>query len=204
MQYNTFITIFVYFAWSVALIWAIRSERRDLYCSTPACDICYKGNGAVYAQGIPNDDDTKYDLLDKLQVSCRYDVNSVTWRRCLIFSSIAGFMVSLFLKGPPSGVQLATAFFTIYFMCYLMYEFYAYELAKPALRHIDETIDRLRNGQDGPGAEQSEESSESEEQEEIPDIEGMLEMLNSMPVSETELFYKEENHDLQSYSSDDE
>lgn len=165
MKYSTFITIVTYIGLLLAFLWAVTAERQDLYCPRPNCDACYKGNGAAYAQGIPTDQDTREELLEKLKTSCRYDVNSVVWRRCIIFAIIAGSIVAVFLKGIPSGVHLLLSVFTIYLISYLMYEFYKYELAKPALHHIDDTINRLRSGQVGYARE-----PESDSEEEQPDI----------------------------------
>ena len=174
MEFGTFITIGTYIGLLLAFLWAVKSERQDLYCPSPNCDACYKGNGAAYAQGIPTDQDTKEELLEKLKISCRYDINSVTWRRCLIFAILTGFIVALFLKGVPSGAHLLLAVFTIYLISYLMCEFYKYELSKPALRHVDDTINRIRRGQVGC---QVDPDTESESEEGVPDINQMVEEL---------------------------
>lgn len=141
MRFWIFITIGVYLGLFIALLFAYKAENQDLYCPHPGADVCTYGNGAAYAQGIPNENDTLSELLAKLKIASRYDKNSVTWRRCLIFSIIAGLIVSfLILRRLPTGSELLSAVFTIYLLLYLMYEFYKRELSLPAVTHVDNIV----------------------------------------------------------------
>lgn len=145
LSFTIIITVVIYISLLVAVLFASKSEYEDLYCPHPGSDVCYYGNGAAYSQGIPNDEDTQEELLEKLQIIGRYDSYSVKWRSCFIFAIIAGFLVAfLVLQRLPNGPELLLAVLTIYLLLYLMTEFYKMQLITPAMSHFDDIVKRIQ------------------------------------------------------------
>ena len=128
----------------VTVICALMAEYRDVRCTSFGSKQCGKGMGSAYADGRPESNDSIETLLKKIRITARYEVNSISWRRCFIAAVISAFLVLYIAKKKlPTGLQMGFALIVIYLIFYLMTGFFQKTTTQPALSQLDDILHLL-------------------------------------------------------------
>jgi len=132
------VTIIVYIIAIITVICVLPQESQDVN-SVYIDGKWLRGYrmGAPYHHGKPRRRDTVRTLLEKIRLSSRYEVNSVKWRRCILFAIIAGFvLLSLLFYRLPTGQELIIAVIVLYLFSYIALDYYQQNIADPAVDNI--------------------------------------------------------------------
>jgi len=139
-------TIIVYVILILITIYVVYAEQKDIRCSDTAGAVCDDNNGRAFAHGRPNVGDTKEQLLDKVMITARYDMNSIHWRRAFIAAAVSSILVLYTLNNKlPDGIKLLTSFIIIYIIVYLTATLFQRWVAEPALNQMDDILVALKS-----------------------------------------------------------
>lgn len=121
MRKLEFYEVIIYIIILAFVIFLIYIENKDLTCGAEGdgstCNIGY--SMATYP-GIPKDSDTLQQTKDKIVFLSKYNENSIIWRRALINSIFAAFIVSYVLtKEFPRIQNFVAALIIIYAFLYV-------------------------------------------------------------------------------------
>lgn len=106
-----FITVIIYLTILISLYYAFKMENEDL-------------------NNFKNRFDENDGPIENIIKASKYDIYSIKWRRCLIFSIITGLIIFFVITGrPPNGQELIFPVLIIYILIYLTYDFYTNNLS---------------------------------------------------------------------------
>ena len=144
LKVKDLLNILIYVVIVAFLVIAVWAESRDVSCPDFKSKTCGPGMGCAYAAGKPAKGDSLKVLLQKIRITARYEVNSITWRRAFIVAVISAFLV-LYVsrKKVPSGLQLGAAFLIIYIVLYLTLMTFQKAVTKPALEQLDAILAQI-------------------------------------------------------------
>ena len=126
------------------MIYAIHAEQKDIRCQDTAGEICDALTGRAYAYGSPEPGDTKDELLTKVRITARYEMNSIHWRRAFVAAFVSSFVILYIMYSKlPNGLDLITGFIVIYIIVYLTLTLFQKWVAEPALVQMDNIIAAL-------------------------------------------------------------
>lgn len=142
---NAVINVLLYAVVIGFLLFSLYVEYKDINCTSFRSSKCGVGCGSAYAAGKPSDEDSVRTLLSKIRTTCRYEVNSIIWRRAFIAAVIGAFLVTYVGKGKmPTGLDFASAFLILYIIFYMILIFFQKSVTAPALSQIDKILDKIK------------------------------------------------------------
>ena len=106
----------------------------------------YKYNrGASYYEGKYRKNQSYDRILRNIRISARYDVETVYWRRSLIFSIIVSFLILLLvLRRLPMGTEFLSAIIVLYLSLYFFLIYYQRHVSFPAVKQVCENLEWLQ------------------------------------------------------------
>jgi hypothetical protein len=135
----------IYVVIILTIVFAIWAEYRDTRCSAFRDGKCGPGLGSAYAAGRPHHDDSGDTLLKKVRTTARYEVNSISWRRCFIAAAVSAFLILYYAKKKlPGGIQMGASVIIIYLIFYLTMTSFQKTVAQPALSQLDQILHLLK------------------------------------------------------------
>lgn len=129
----------------VTVLGGLYAEYRDVRCTNYKDGRCGYGFGSSYAEGRPHHHDSVDTLLKKVRTTARYEVNSISWRRCFIAAVVSAFLVLYIAKKKvPTGLQIGTAIVVVYLVFYLTMGSFQQTVTQPALSQLDRILHLLQ------------------------------------------------------------
>lgn len=144
------VNIIIYTIVIYIIIFAIRSEKLDLFCPKEYskeydCKECGDGKGKYYIDGKGNLSDSPSVLLDKIILVSKYQENTVKWRRSIVLAFIICILFSLLvLRRFMEGYELVISMFTIFIIIYQSYSYYQFHYDRYPEFYIKKNVEYLR------------------------------------------------------------
>jgi hypothetical protein len=139
------ISIIIYLLFIFWLGFALYAEYKDTHCQDAKGRVCGVGLGRAYSTFKPHAKDSREELFEKLRLTSRYELNSITWRRSFIIAIICAFLVLFVVTGhAPSAVKLSKAFLVCYIVIYLALTMFQNTIARPALKQAEDIMRHLK------------------------------------------------------------
>jgi len=139
------VDIVVYVIFALVCLYVIRAEKIDLQCKDSDGTECGPLTGRAYAYGAPLDGDSKEELLNKVRITARYDVNSIHWRRCFVVATISSLLIGFIQQNRiPDYRTFLINFLIVYILTYLAYVLFQQMVTYKALAQMDRIIEALQ------------------------------------------------------------
>jgi hypothetical protein len=139
------ITVVIY---SILLFWlgfSLYAEYKDIHCQDAKGRVCGAGCGRAYSTFKADKNDSKEELFEKLRLTAKYELNTITWRRSFILALILAFLILFITTNQvPSGVKLSKGFLIAYVVIYLSLTTFQTLITRPALKQLEEILQRIR------------------------------------------------------------
>lgn len=137
-------TFLVYIGAIIAFFIVIQVENQELYNRGGKRNLYKNGEGASYYKGKYRDGDNFKKILQKIRISSRYDVETVYWRRSLLFSIVISFLIlAIVLRRFPRGVEFLPAILILYLTLYFFFLYYQKNVSEIASEQVSENIKKL-------------------------------------------------------------
>ena len=149
----TLVDISIYAIFFGLLLFALKSERLDLYCPSPPRErfeweekieespvMCKDGMSKFHAHPGREDDDVA-TLLEKTEKVVVVNSNVVKWRRCFIITTLIMIMVwALIIQKMPSGPEFIFMFLVVFMPIYFSYMYYTQHFDRFSNEQVIENV----------------------------------------------------------------
>ncbi len=140
--------IVVYVILIIFLVFAIKSEKLDLFCPKDKkkydCEACGDGKGKYYIDGKYEEDDDVDKILLKIEWLSEYNEKTVKWRRVYILSFFSVVLYSLLTGTLSSGKKALLLFLSMFIIFYSSFSYYYFHFEKFPEHYIKNNIYHLR------------------------------------------------------------
>ena len=147
LQNMNYCLILVLVLFILALLFALKSERLDLFCPNNKYvkGVCGDGKSKLYIQGIGSEKDSVEELLNKTSSITHASSKIVKWRRSFIFTCIIMLLVLLLIvKRQPTCPEVILLFFIVFVPIYFSYSFYFQHFDRFPSEYMDKNIALIR------------------------------------------------------------